>query len=74
MKLRTKTDRFDLEEKILECWHILNDLKTLGNVYDREHTEDEVLNILIGITQLYDQRFNELFDTFEKCIKSKEVV
>jgi hypothetical protein len=37
-------------------------------VYDREHTEDEVLNILIGIEGIYEQRFNELFDTFEECI------
>jgi hypothetical protein len=37
-------------------------------VYDREHTEDEVLNILIGIEGIYEQRFNELFDTFEACI------
>jgi hypothetical protein len=68
MPIVKETDRFTLEEKIMNCWRVIDDLKTLGNVYDREHTEDEILNILIGITDLYDQRFNELFDTFEECI------
>ena len=61
-------DRFALEDKILSCWRILDDLKTLSNVYDRNHTEDEVLNILNGINDLYNQKFNELFDMFETCI------
>jgi hypothetical protein len=69
MPIVKETDRFTLEEKIMNCWRVIDDLKTLGNVYDREHTEDEILNILIGITDLYDQRFNELFDTFEECIE-----
>jgi hypothetical protein len=69
MSTLKETDRFTLEEKIMNCWRVIDDLITLGNVYDREHTEDEILNILIGITDLYDQRFNELFDTFEKCIE-----
>ena len=69
MLIVKETDRFTLEEKIMNCWRVIDDLKTLGNVYDREHTEDEILNILIGITDLYDQRFNELFDTFEECIE-----
>ncbi len=69
MPIFKETDRFTLEEKIMNCWRVIDDLKTLGNVYDREHTEDEILNILIGITDLYDQRFNELFDTFEECIE-----
>lgn len=68
MSLARPLDRFELEEKIMHCWRILDDLKTLGKVYDREHTEDEVLNILIGIEGIYEQRFNELFDTFEACI------
>lgn len=71
--LPAETNRFTLEEKILDCWRIIDDLETLGRVYDREHTEDEILNILIGVTQLYDQRFNELFDTFEQCIKDKSI-
>ena len=70
MSIEKAVDRFSLENDILLCWRIIDDLNTLRNVYDREHTEDEVLNILIGLSDLYDQRFTDLFDTFEKCIKA----
>lgn len=69
MSLFKSPDRFDLEQQILDCWRVVDDLKTLGDVYDREHTEDQVLNILIGVTELYDLKFNKLFETFEACIK-----
>lgn len=69
MSLFKSPDRFDLEQQILDCWRVVDDLKTLGDVYDREHTDDQVLNILIGVTELYDQKFNKLFETFEACIK-----
>ena len=69
MSIEKAVDRFSLENDILLCWRIIDDLKTLQSVYDREHTEDEVLNILIGLSDMYNQRFNDLFDTFEKCIK-----
>lgn len=70
MSLFKSPDRFDLEQQILDCWRVVDDLKTLGDVYDREHTEDQVLNILIGVTELYDLKFNKLFETFEACIKN----
>lgn len=73
MSIEKAVDRFSLENDILLCWRIIDDLKTLQSVYDREHTEDEVLNILIGLSDMYNQRFNDLFDTFEKCIKVKVV-
>ncbi len=69
MSLFKSPDRFDLEQQILDCWRVVDDLKTLGDVYDREHTDDQVLNILIGVTELYDQKFNKLFETFETCIR-----
>ena len=69
MSLFKSPDRFDLEQQILDCWRVVDDLKTLGDVYDREHTDDQVLNVLLGVTELYDQKFNKLFETFETCIR-----
>ena len=71
MSLFKSPDRFDLEQQILDCWRVVDDLKTLGDVYDREHTDDQVLNILIGVTELYDQKFNKLFETFENGQKTE---
>jgi hypothetical protein len=65
-------NRFDLEQEILSCWNITSDLNVLLSVFDREHTEDELMNIIIGIRELYDQKFQIAFNTFEECIRKKE--
>lgn len=70
MTLKSNKDRFDLEQEILECWRVTDDLGTLLEVFDREHTEDEVLNIIIGLRALYEQKFATTFETFEQCIRS----
>jgi hypothetical protein len=48
-------DRFDLEQEILECWKILNDLK-----------ENMEINNLIDY---YEQKFQILWSTFEELVK-----
>lgn len=57
---------YHLNEKIQSCQHIVDDLKTLGRVFDTEYTEDQVLNILIGLEALYDHKFKELNQYFKE--------
>ncbi len=59
--------RFDLEQKILGCWSIVDDLETFLNHYDNL-TEDQRQNILIGLKDLYTLKFQECFDVFEKTL------
>jgi hypothetical protein len=33
---------------------------------------DKVANILLGMSQLYELKFNKLFNTFEECVKVGE--
>jgi hypothetical protein len=33
---------------------------------------DRVANILLGVSQLYELKFNKLFNTFEECVKVGE--
>lgn len=68
----TGKNRFDLEQEILECWNITKDLDTLLSMFNRDYTEDELLNIIIGMKTLYNRKFELLFDTFEECLKKKE--
>lgn len=56
----------DLNEKIQSCQRIIDDLKTLGRVFDTEYDEDQVLNILIGLETLYEHKFKELNQSFQK--------
>jgi hypothetical protein len=33
---------------------------------------DRVANILLGMSQLYELKFNKLFNTFSDCVKTGE--
>ena len=60
-------DRFELEQQILDCWHIVDELKTLSEaVCDNNLSTDQTANILTGLQQLYQLKFDKLFQTFEK--------
>ena len=66
--------RFDLEQEIMQCWNVTDDIKAIYTYHlDKQAlTEDEMGNILIGLEKLYQIKFETLFDTFEQCLKQKE--
>lgn len=72
MKTVDKIDRFDLEQDIMNCWQVVDDIKTLTKRYldGPVMSEDEVANVLIGLEALYQMKFEQLFGTFEQCIKN----
>ena len=66
-------DRFDLEEAITEMFTANEELETLlYRIGDSPvtPTEDEVMNILIGIIALNKVRYEKLWNTFEALIKN----
>jgi hypothetical protein len=64
-------DRFDLEQEIMECWNVTRDLQ---NLYDCEELcEDDKLNYLLGVITIYEVKFNKLWNTFEQCIKDRQI-
>jgi hypothetical protein len=63
-------DRFDFEQEIMGAWNIIEDLKCLLDGWDTL-TEDKKMNIIIGLVDLYDLRFDTLFKTFEQLISQK---
>lgn len=59
-------DRFDLESRIMDCWNVVEDVKTVLSMADhREVSEDELANALLGIHTLYQMKFEQLWATFE---------
>lgn len=63
-----KADIFELEQSIMQCWNIVDDIKLVTQqVYDRPKplTEDELGNILIGLESLYQIKFEKCFNEFE---------
>lgn len=69
-------DRFDLEQQIMKCWNVTDDINTLyEGVMDSspEMTTDEIANALLGMHQIYELKFNKLFATFEQLIKERKI-
>ena len=66
-------DRFNLEEEILNVWHTKDDLddviERIFDDIDGPMTEDEIGNLLIGLSELHNTRCKKLFHVFETMIK-----
>ena len=66
--------QFDLEQRIMQCWQVVDDLDILfTHVLDSDPppTHDEIANTLLGIKQLYDMKFYTLLSTFEKYLAER---
>lgn len=62
--------QFDLEQQIMDCWGVVDDIKCLYKVPDtRPLSEDEMQNYLLGLQTIYQVKFEQLFETFEKFLK-----
>ena len=71
------TDRFDLEQGIMKCWNVTEDIDLIyRNILDGPEpmTNDEISNALLGIKTLYEMKFNELFNTFEQLVHDKKII
>ena len=68
-------DRFNLEEEIQNVWHTKNDLDAIAErVYDDPDgpmTEDQIGNLLIGLSELHETRCKKLFLVFETMVKEE---
>jgi len=63
----------DLEPMIMDCWSVCNDLETVFKQVgdgDRDPTQDEMMNTLMGMQQLYQWKFDQLFFKYEAILRS----
>ena len=61
----------DLEEKIMDCWSVCNDLETVYQQIvdeEREPTTTELINALMGMQQLYQWKFEQLLYKYEEVL------
>ena len=54
---------FDLEQQILECWRIVDDLKDLGNTF---HKLEDLQKFMEAEATIGQARFERMWNTFEK--------
>jgi hypothetical protein len=67
------TDRFDLEQAIMQCWALTDDLELVVNdLLDgpEEPDIDEISNALIGLQRLHTLRMNKLFNVFSELVET----
>jgi hypothetical protein len=70
-------DRFELEERINDVGGLTEELETiLYKVGDapKRPSEDELMNMLIGVIELCKVRKERLFFTFETLLKEKKIL
>ena len=70
-------NRFDLEEAMGEMLSTQNDIETIIYAIGDspiKHTEDELLNMLIGMKQLNETRYQKMWYIFEQLIKEKKII
>jgi hypothetical protein len=66
------SDRFDLEQNIMQCWNVCDDIQ-LGIDAWYKLDEDQKLNYLIGLKQMYQMKFERVWDNFEACVRNKKI-
>lgn len=68
------TDRFDLEQHIMKCWNVTEDIDLLNyNVLEKDMSRDEISNFLLGLKTIYNAKFEDLFDTFSELIEKGKI-
>ena len=80
-KLKFGKDRFDLEHEMMQCWAVVDDIDLLYKYFGDDefftgmkgHHADKIMNLMGGLKDLYDIKFQRMFDTFGQCIKNKEL-
>ena len=67
--------RFDLEQQIMSCWQIVDDVKLLNEyVLEGALTKDQISNTLLGIEEIYQMKFDKLFRNFESLVHDRKIV
>ena len=61
------SDRFELEQELLECWKITNDLQ----MYIDQGASIEDTKVLIDY---YERKFDKLWNTFETLIHDRKIL
>lgn len=72
---------FDLEQQILQCWIVTDDIEMLYKHFG-DHprfagldpkAEDEMMNLMLGLKSLYALKFETMWKTFEEVAKEYHV-
>ena len=60
------SDRFDLEQQLLDCWKLTDDIKLLAE-------SDAPSTVFAALASVYEFKFEQLWQTFENLVKERQV-
>jgi hypothetical protein len=66
-------NRFELEDAMSDLYQIGQDIETIIYAIGDspiKHTEDELLNMLIGMKQMHNTRYQKMWNVFDQLIKN----
>lgn len=67
--------RFDLEQQLMDCYHVVDDLNILFEAImeDENFNRDSISNVVLGLKEVYNLRFNKCVSTFEKLVETNKI-
>jgi hypothetical protein len=68
-----KIDRFVLEQDIMECWGVVDDIKVLTGNPGLINDPQRMDNALNAVSVLYQLKFEKLFNTFETLVHERDI-
>jgi hypothetical protein len=67
------TDRFELEQGILQMWNTKDDIElVVEQLLERDMSKDDMANMLIGLAKLHHMRSEKTFAIFEKMVQERK--
>lgn len=64
-----KTNTFELEQKIMNCWCITDDLDIVAQYASRDQlSTEEIVVLLNGLKRLYHMKFDDLFTEYARHV------
>lgn len=61
------SDRFDFEQQIMKCWNVVDEIEEVYNMFYEQTPidNDKLAHCLLGLHEMYQARFNALWEMFE---------
>lgn len=63
-----KPSVYDLEQAMMNCWNVVDDLDTFYNRMD-DLTEDQAMNYILGLVTIYQLKFEKMQSILENVIR-----
>jgi hypothetical protein len=57
----------------MECWGVVDDIDMVYSTEALYQDQDRMMNVLLGMQELYKIRFQRLFDTFEHLVHEGKI-